>query len=167
MFGKLVTMAIMTKTHKLSNGSKITFLSDPSLNLFVITDCSNFGPDWIRIHYKKGIYTTSCLLGSRENELCPVARFLAPIILGVEEPSVSNVSNSSNGETSTDIGDNSTSGGIEADPFVVNGMGKEEEKEITLSISLRKTDPVIVREISRLLKQPHCLDIVPVQRPMV
>lgn len=147
-------MEIMSKTHKLSNGSRITFLSDPSLSLFVITDCSNFGSDWIRIRYKKGIYTTTCLLGSREDELCPIARYLAPIILGVE-PSVSSVSN----------GDNSTSGGIEADPFVVNGMAKEEEKEITLSISLRKTDPVIVREISRLLKQP--LDIVPVQRPMV
>ena len=138
MFGKLITMVIMAKTHKLSNGSKITFLSDPSLSLFVITDCSNFGPDWIRIHWKKGIYTTSYLLGSREDELCPIARYLAPIILGVEEPNASNVPNSSNGDTSTDSGDDLTSRGIEADPSVVNGMAKEEEKEITLSISLRK-----------------------------
>lgn len=147
-----VMAGTQSKSFKLSNGKSMTVVKDDSLNLFVITDCNNLGPEWIKIHHKKGIFTTSYLLGSREDVMCPIARFLAPVILGIDSKT------DPNGDVDGERhGDN----GIEPDPFVVV---EDDEKEVTLSISLRDTDPKTVREIKQLLEQ-STLDIVPVIRP--
>lgn len=80
----LQTVASM-KRIKLKDGStEILIFKDPHLNLFTISDGCNFGPTWIKVRYERNkIFTTTCLLGPNEETMCPVARFFAPILMGM------------------------------------------------------------------------------------
>ncbi|KAI1303689.1 hypothetical protein HDE_02210 [Halotydeus destructor] len=100
------------------DGTPLTIAAAPKMNLYIISDCDNLGPDWIRVLYKGGIYTTNYLLGSREDVICPIARHLAQKIIKPREDSQPDLPNN--------------------DP----------EQELLFSISLRNTSAEIVRLIA-------------------
>ena len=70
------------KCINLSNGDKIYFISVPSLELYIISDTKNFGPNWILVNFENNIYTTRILLGSNSDLYSPIARHFAQKIIG-------------------------------------------------------------------------------------
>lgn len=62
--------------------NEIMFMKIPNLNLFVITDCKNFGSNWIEVKVVNKIYTTKCLLGENPDLFSCLARRFAEDILG-------------------------------------------------------------------------------------
>lgn len=54
----------------------------PNLNLYVISDCKNFGSNWIEVNYYNKVYTTKYLLGHNEDLFSAIARRFAQDIIG-------------------------------------------------------------------------------------
>ena len=72
-----------TKTLKSNENNSIDLISIPNLNLYIISDINNLGSDWIQVLYcrQKQIYSTKTLLGTQEDSLAPVCRYLAENII--------------------------------------------------------------------------------------
>lgn len=60
---------------------KVTVVKVPALGLYIVSDADNLGPNWIRVHFRKNVYTTHYLMGGDEATMCPIARFLAQNII--------------------------------------------------------------------------------------
>ena len=118
-----------------SSGAEITMYHDPLLKLFAISDCSNLGPHVVRVKLDgRGLYETEYLLGGDEEGILPVARYLAPLVFG------------------------SHSRDIEEAGQDVNSLDPCHSQEVLMSISLRKHDGSVMRELGDLLKkQPNIL----------
>jgi len=78
----LFTFNCAKKCFTLQDGQKIYFLSMPSLNLYIVSDIENFGPNWIMIKFENNVYTTRYLLGSNCDLYSPIARHFAQKIIG-------------------------------------------------------------------------------------
>lgn len=64
-----------------SNRSILLF-KVPNLNLYVISDCKNFGSNWIEVNYSNKVYTTKYLMGQNEDLFSAIARRFAQDIIG-------------------------------------------------------------------------------------
>jgi hypothetical protein len=119
-----------------SSAAEVSFYYDPLLKIFVISDCGNIGPHLVRVTLdSRGLYQTNYLLGGNEEEILPIARFLAPFVFELEERAVGqDVSRS-------------------LDPSLT--------QEILMSISIRKHDATVMRELRDLFKKtPSCLQLL-------
>lgn len=71
-----------SKTIETGSKRSILLFRVPKLNLYVITDCNNFGSNWIEVNYSNKIYTTRYLMGENEDLFSVISRRFAQDIIG-------------------------------------------------------------------------------------
>lgn len=100
--------------------TRVTFLTLPWLKLYVISDAKGFGATWIQVTYNRKMYDTELLLGNNPNEsISSMARFLSESVINKM------LANSPDELLAVD------------------------EIKLIFSISLRNSDPKIVRFIKQ------------------
>ena len=72
-----------SKLIETTSGTSISFLKIPNLNLYVISDCNNFGSNWIEVNHSNKVYTTRYLMGQDEDLFSAIARKFAQDIIGL------------------------------------------------------------------------------------
>ena len=72
-----ISQSIQTKSDR-----SVLLMKVPNLNLFVITDCNNFGSNWIEVSFSNKVYTTRYLMGENEDLFSVIARRFAQDIIG-------------------------------------------------------------------------------------
>lgn len=77
-----VTDTARSNQLQLNDGRQLTLLHVPKLNLHVISDRGQFGPNWIEVDVHNRIYTTRFLAGSDEDLNSALARRFAQCIIG-------------------------------------------------------------------------------------
>ena len=72
-----------TKKLKINEKNSINLISIVNLNLFIISDMNNFGSNWIQVSYcrRNQIYSTKSLLGTEDDTLSPICRYLAQTLI--------------------------------------------------------------------------------------
>jgi len=72
-----------TKKLKINENNSINLISIVNLNLFIISDMNNFGSNWIQVSYcrRNQIYSTKSLLGTEDDTLSPICRYLAQTLI--------------------------------------------------------------------------------------
>lgn len=99
---------------------QITFLFLPKLNLYVISDAKGFGQNWVRVTFFRNIFETQLLMGlDNDDIISSIARHLAETVVKKK------LANTSSELVSID------------------------EINLTFSISLRNTNPSVVRLIKK------------------
>lgn len=81
-----LTEGAVTEKLTLTSGDVVSVVKVPRLSLYVITDCDNLGPNWVKVIVNKNVYTTQYLLGGDEETYCPIARFFAQHVVGKWSP---------------------------------------------------------------------------------
>lgn len=65
-----------------SSKRSITLFKVPKLNLYVISDCKNFGSNWIEVTFSNKIYSTKYWMGENEDLFSVIARKFAQDVVG-------------------------------------------------------------------------------------
>ena len=71
-----------SKRVETKSGRSVLLLKVPNLNLYVITDCNNFGSNWIEVSFSNKVYSTRYLMGENEDRFSVIARRFAQDIIG-------------------------------------------------------------------------------------
>lgn len=72
----------VSKQIETKSGRSVLLLKVPSLNLYVISDCNNFGSNWIEVSFSNKVYSTRYLMGENEDLFSVIARRFAQDIIG-------------------------------------------------------------------------------------
>ena len=71
-----------SKLIETKSGRSVLLLKVPNLNLYVISDCNNFGSNWIEVSFSNKVYSTRYLMGENEDLFSVIARRFAQDIIG-------------------------------------------------------------------------------------
>jgi hypothetical protein len=77
-----VSDTVTSKQLTTADGQIVTVIHVPKLNLHVITDRGQLGPNWIEVDVHNRIYSTRFLAGADEDMYSALARRFAQCIIG-------------------------------------------------------------------------------------